>query len=121
MIIGYYPGWDEGDVREYLDVLRRDGQRRKAIAKLEFDLQMLASTWPRPQFVTVKSLRGHEPLYELIREYQSIAYRIFFCVKGQEIWLLHAIEKKQRKTPIGDLVLADNRMQNVFSGSVRRG
>lgn len=121
MIIGYYPGWDTGIVRDYLDGLRDDGQRKKAAAKLDFDLHMLETTWPRPQIVTVKSMKGREPLYELIREYQGIAYRVFFCVEEQEIWLLHAIEKKQRKTPIGDLDLAYDRMRNVLSGKVRRG
>ncbi|MBI4370836.1 MAG: type II toxin-antitoxin system RelE/ParE family toxin [Elusimicrobia bacterium] len=119
MLIGYYPGWDAGAVRDYLNALRDDGQRKKAAAKLDFDLHMLETTWPRPQFVTVKSLKGHEPLYELAREYQGIAYRISFCVRGQEIWLLHAIEKKQPKTPTTDLNLAYNRMRNVLAGHVR--
>lgn len=120
MVIGYYPGWNAGFVREYLEKLRDDGQRKKAAAKLDFDLHVLATTWPRPTFVTVKSMRGHEPLHELIREYQGIAYRIFFCAKDQEIWLLHAIEKKKRKTPAADLDLAYSRMQNVLNGKVRR-
>lgn len=120
MIIGYYPGWDRGFVLDYIDELKADGQRKKAAAKLEFDLQMLVTTWPRPQFVTVKPITGHKLLWELIREFQSIAYRIFFCVKGQEIWLLHAIEKKKNKTPADALALADVRMQNVFNGKVRR-
>lgn len=120
MIIGYYPGWDTGIVRDYLNKLRDDGQRKKAAAKLDFDLHMLETTWPRPQFVTVKSLKGREPVHELVREYQGIAYRIFFCVKDQEIWLLHPIEKKQRKTPVADLNLAHDRMRNVLTGEVRR-
>ena len=120
MIIGYYPNWHTGFVRDELNKLRNDGQRKKAAAKLDFDIQMLGTTWPRPQFVTIKSLKGHEPLHELIREYQGIAYRVFFCVKGQEIWLLHSIEKKKQKTPGGDLKLAFARMQDVFSGKIRR-
>jgi len=119
-MVGYYPGWDAGDVRDYLDGLRDDGQRKKAAAKLDFDIHMLATTWPRPQYVTVKSMRGHEPLHELIREYQGIAYRIFFCVKGAEIWLLHAFEKKRRKTPAADLKLAYDRMRGVLNGTVGR-
>lgn len=95
MIVGYYPGWDHGFVFEYLEELKLDGQRKKAEARLRVDLFSLLSTWPRPLGVDVKIMRGHEPLWELIREYQGIAYRIFFCVKGEEIWLLHAIEKKE--------------------------
>ena len=120
MVIGYYPGWDHGSVLEYMDELKKDGQRKKAEAKLRGDLLSLQYTWPRPIGVEVKVMRGHEPLWELIREYQSIAYRIFFCVKGQEIWLLHAIEKKKNKTPRGDISTASARMRNVLSGNVRR-
>ncbi|OGR86925.1 MAG: hypothetical protein A3A86_06565 [Elusimicrobia bacterium RIFCSPLOWO2_01_FULL_60_11] len=120
MTIGYYPGWLTGFVRDELNELRNDGQRKKAAAKIDFDLHMLETTWPRPQFVSIKSLKGHEPLYELIREYQGIAYRVFFCAKGQEIWLLHVIEKKKQKTPAGDLNLAFDRMQDVLNGKVRR-
>lgn len=120
MNIGYYPGWDAGFVRDALDELKDDGQRKKAAGKLDFDLHMLQTTWPRPQFVEVKLMRGREPLHELIREYQGIAYRIFFCIKDQDIWLLHLIEKKKHKTPVGDLDLAYDRMRNVLSGKIRR-
>lgn len=120
MVLGYYPGWNTGFVRDFLDRLRDDGQRKKAAAKLDFDLHVLETTWPRTQFITVKSMKGHEPLHELIREYQGIAYRIFFCAGSREIWLLHAIEKKKRKTPAADLELAYARMRNVLDGRVRR-
>jgi phage-related protein len=120
MNLGYYPGWTHGFVAEYFDELKRDGQRKKAEAKLRGDLLSLQYTWPRPVGVDVKILRGHEPMWELIREYQGIAYRVFFCVKGQDIWLLHAIEKKKMKTPPSDLNVAYTRMQNVLSGRVRR-
>lgn len=120
MIIGYYPYWDTGYVCDCLDALRADGQRKKAAAKLDFDIHMLAATWPQPRFVKVKSMESHEPLRELIREYQGIAYRVFFCVKEEEIWLLHFIEKKQRKTPNSDLKLAYGRMRKVLNSAVRR-
>ena len=73
-----------------------------------------------PQKLPAGILLVHEPLLELIREYQGTAYRIFFCVKGPEIWLLHALEKKRRKTPVTDLRLAQDRMRNVLNGAVRR-
>ena len=120
MKIGYYPGWDDGFVKQYMAELKLDGQRKKAEAKPWIDIQTLSEGWPRPQGVTVRILKGHEPLWELKREYQGIAYRIFFCVKGDEIWLLHALEKKQQKTPIGGLNLAYGRMQNVLNSKVRR-
>lgn len=120
MELGYYPGWDNGFVKQYMDELKSDGQRKKAEAKLWIDIQTLLIGWPRPPGIAIKLLKGHEPLWELIREYQGIAYRIFFCVKMGEIWLLHAIEKKKQKMPIGDLNLAHARMQNVLNSKVRR-
>ncbi len=58
MIVGYYPGWNSGFVRDYLEGLRDDGQRKKAAAKLDFDVQVLAATWPRPQLVHAKIMKG---------------------------------------------------------------
>ena len=112
---GYFPGWTEGYVKEYLDKLESDGQRKKAAAKILFDMQMLIQTWPRPSFVTVRPLKGHEPLWELKREYQGIEYRVFFCARKDEIWWLHAIEKKGQKTPLSDLEAAAQRMNQVLS------
>ena len=118
--LGYYPGWNTGFVEEYMQELKKDGQRKKAEAKLWIDIQTLAGSWPKTPNVTVRPLKGHAPLWELKREYQGVAYRIFFCTHGGEMWLLHAIEKKQQKTPGSDLALAYNRMQNVLCGKVRR-
>lgn len=120
MILGYYPGWDKGFVLDYFNELKKDGQRKKAEAKLRGDLLSLLYTWPRPVEIWVKIVKGYEPLWEMKREYQGIAYRIFFCVKGDEIWLLHAIEKKEQKISKTDLETAYGRMQNVLSGKVRR-
>ena len=58
MLVGYYPGWDNGYVLTHIDELRIDGQRKKAAVKLEYDLEVLQMTWPRPVFVKVKSLKG---------------------------------------------------------------
>ena len=120
MVLGYYPGWDKGFVLDYFNELKNDGQRKKAEAKLRGDLLSLLYTWPRPVGVWVKILRGHEPLWELKREFRGIAYRVFFCVNGEDVWLLHAIEKKEQKTIQSDLNLAYNRMQNVLNRKVRR-
>ncbi len=118
--LGYYPGWTTGFVEVYMHSLKNDGQRKKAEAKLWLDIQTLAGAWPQTLNVSVRSLKGHEPLLELKREFNGIAYRVFFVVHGGELWLLHAIEKKQQKTPASDLNLAYQRMQNVIIGKVRR-
>ncbi|MBI2915731.1 MAG: type II toxin-antitoxin system RelE/ParE family toxin [Elusimicrobia bacterium] len=122
MRIGYYPNWRTGFVHGFLNELKADGQRKKAEAKLRFNLETLEAFWPKiyGTNITVKPLVGYDPLKELVREYAGIAYRIFFCVKDKDIWLLHAIEKKAQKTPRCDLELAYKRMDDVLKGRVRR-
>ena len=120
MIIGYYPNWDSGIVSAYFDRLRRDGQRKKAEARLRGDILTLLATWPRPIGVEIRLMRGYEPLWELKREVQGVAYRVFFCVKGDEIWLVDLIEKKRDKTPSRTLNAAYARMRGVMTGKVRR-
>lgn len=118
MDVGYYPDWDDGVVKEFFESLKKDGQRMKAEAKLRLDLLTLQGYWPQTLNVTLRQLKGYEPLWELKREYQGVAYRLFFCIKGQQMWLLHAIEKKSPKTPRRDLDLAFRRMSDVVTGRV---
>jgi len=119
MRIAYYPGWQAGFVKDQLDVLRNDGQRLKAAARIDADINKLALAWPHVHTIniTVKSMTGFQPLMELKREFQNIAYRVFFCVKKDVIWLLHMIEKKSQKTPRADVLLAYNRMSDVLKKS----
>jgi phage-related protein len=110
----YFPHGDAGEVRVYLDSLRKDGQRKKAAVKLDIDIQTLEEFWPQTLNVTVRALKGWEPLKELKREYDKIAYRIFFCVKGEELWLLSAFEKETQETPRSELERAYKRMKTVM-------
>ncbi len=114
--IAYYPGWDAGYVKEELDALRNDGQRIKAAVRIDADINKLGFSWPHfhTMNITVKSMSGYQPLMELKREVQNIAYRVFFCVKNDTIWLLHFIEKKSQKTPRADVILAHSRMLDVL-------
>jgi len=114
----YYPEGDTGDVREYLDALRRHGQKKKAAAKLDIDLQTLEEYWPKKLGVTVRTLKGWEPLKELKRKYDKIAYRIFFCIRRNEIWLLSAYEKASEATPKKELEKAYKRMKEVMEGRI---
>ncbi len=120
MDVGYFPNWTDGFVKDFIDELKNDGQRRKAVAKLDLDILTLQEYWPARLNVSVRPMKGHEPLWELKREYQGVAYRIFFCLKGRELWLLHAIEKKTMKTPRRDLDLAFRRMADILSGKVQK-
>ena len=72
MLVGYFPLWEDGFVRTYLLELENRTDRCKASAKLRFDIEMLATEWPRPRFVRAKKLQGHEPLWELVRQYEVI-------------------------------------------------
>src|SRR5271170_5041525 len=89
----YYPDGESGDVRDFLTALRRDPSRKRAAAKLYIDIQTLEEFWPRTMNVSVRTLGGWEPLKELRRRFDKIAYRIFCCVRGDELWLLSAFEK----------------------------
>jgi phage-related protein len=39
--------------------------------------------------------------------------RVFFCVSGSRMVLLHGIVKKTQKTPVKDLDLAEKRMKEL--------
>jgi len=38
-------------------------------------------------------------MLELKRRYDKTAHRIFFCVRGDELWLLSAYEKQSEAAP----------------------
>ncbi|MBI5243705.1 MAG: type II toxin-antitoxin system RelE/ParE family toxin [Elusimicrobia bacterium] len=114
----YYPLGESGEVRECLDALRKNPQKKKAAAKLDIDIQTLEMFWPRTMNVTVRILRGWEPLRELKRPFDKIAYRIFFCIREGELWLLSACEKSSGKTPRSELERAYRRMRDVLEGRV---
>ena len=110
----YYQTGDSGDVREYLELLRRNNQKRKAAVKLDIDIQTLEEFWPHTLNVAVKNLKGYEPLKELKRQFEGIAYRIFFCIRGDEMWLLSAFEKESDETPKHELEKAYKRMKEIL-------
>lgn len=97
--------------------LREQPQRAKAAMRLEADLFALASLWPSPAGVDLKPLRGWEPLKELRRSYDGIAYRIFLAIKGRELWLLSMFEKRSKKTPRHELERAMKRWRALEAES----
>ncbi|HXS99789.1 MAG TPA: type II toxin-antitoxin system RelE/ParE family toxin [Elusimicrobiota bacterium] len=114
MRIRYYPKGESGDVQEYLRALRRDPRTMKAAVKLDIDLQTLEEFWPETLNVTVRRLKGWEPLLEIKRRYDRAGYRIFFCVRRDELWLLSAYEKHSEGAPRSELEKAYGRMQLVL-------
>ena len=118
MRVRHYPHGETGEVRDYLQALRRDPRTVKAAVKLDLDLQTLEEFWPETMNVTVRGLKGWEPLLELKRRYDKTAYRIFFCVRGDELWLLSAYEKQSEATPRNELEKAYRRMKLILEGSL---
>lgn len=110
----YYPLGDSGEVRDYLDALREAPGRKKAAAKLDIDIQTLEAFWPHTMNVTVRRLQGWEPLWELKRLFDKVAYRTFFCVQGDGLWLLSAYEKGSDRTPRSELERAYRRMRDIL-------
>lgn len=99
-------------------MLRSGNHTRKAAVKLDIDIQTLEEFWPQTLNVKVRMLKGWEPLRELKRRYNRIAYRIFFCVKHNEMWLLSAYEKESNETPRNELEKAHRRMKTVLEGRI---
>ena len=118
LCIRYYPAGDSGDVLDYLESLRRNSQKKKAAWKLDVDLQTLEEFWPDTLNVSVRVMRGWEPLRELKRRFEGINYRIFFCIRKDELWLLSTYEKESDDTPRNELVKAYKRMKDVLEGQV---
>ena len=113
LLVRYFPTGDTGPVRDFLHGLMGDPNRRAAAAKLEADIRALAEGWPITLRADVKTLRGLEPLRELRRLHGKIAYRIVFAVRGKELWLLSAFEKKSKKTPASELAKAESRFKSL--------
>lgn len=116
MHIRHYPHGETGEVRDYLWTLRRDRRTLKAAVKIDIDLQTLEEFWPQTLNVTIRGLKGWEPLLELKRLYDKTAYRIFFCVRADELWLLSAYEKQSEAAPRRELEKAYRRMRLVLGG-----
>ena len=114
LTIQFYPDGDQGPVQEYFEHLRGQGHRRKALARIIVDLDILAQEGLSSSRISVRSLG--QGLWELRRTYQGVFYRILFCVHQQGAWLLHAFEKETKKTPLRDLDLARSRMAKIVGG-----
>lgn len=56
----------------------------------------------------------HEGLFEIRVKAKEGSARFFYCLKiKNEIVILHAFMKKEQKTPIRQLEIAKNRMQEI--------
>jgi phage-related protein len=57
-------------------------------------------------------------LLELKRRYDKVAYRIFFCVRRDELWLLSSYEKQSEMASRSELERAYRRMKQIFGGGL---
>lgn len=107
----FYPEGSSGPVLEFFEELK--AQRPAAAVKLAVDLKSLEVEGLRSNQISIRPMG--EGLWELKRMFEGVQFRIFFCVSGGCVWLLHAIEKKSAKTPFSDLRLARRRMRGCGS------
>ena len=65
--------------------------------------------------IAVKRVVGIKgSVWELVRPFEGMAYRIYFCIHKGEAWLIHWAEKKSRKIPGRDIDLIGKRAKEVF-------
>ncbi|MDE2141480.1 MAG: type II toxin-antitoxin system RelE/ParE family toxin [Elusimicrobia bacterium] len=113
--VQFYPSGDNGPVREYLRGLRKDPQRKGASARLGLDLRLLQEEGLASKQIDILRVTGIPgSVWELRRTFEGIRYRIYFCVKRGEVWLLHNLEKKTPKIPKHDLKLIRTRAKEVL-------
>ena len=112
----FYPEGDEGPVKDYLESLRVDPQKMDAWAKLTRDLGFLETEGLTSKQISIERVVGVPgSVWELRRSFEGMKYRIYFCVKSGEAWLLHYLEKKSPKIPKSDLKLIRKRAKEVLA------
>jgi len=105
--VAFYTLGAKKPVRDWL--LKLEPKQRKEIGA---DIQAVQWRWPVSKPL-VDGLGGG--LYEVRSTVGRRAFRVFFCVKGGSMMLLHGIEKKTQKTPRQALEMARKRMKEVCS------
>ncbi len=114
--VQFFPGGTDGPVREHLRSLKRMPDRKAAAAKLGLDLRLLQEEGLTSKHISVQRIAGVVgSVWELRRSFEGIKYRIYFCVRDREIWLLHSLEKKSPRIPHRDLELIRRRAKEVLS------
>ena len=58
---------------------------------------------------------GRRTHYEVRTSIDGSIYRVFFCIEGSTMVLLHALMKKTQKTPNSELEIARKRQKKVKS------
>lgn len=96
-------------VREWLR-----GQKKDVRVAIGSDIKAVQWRWPISKPL-VGSFGGG--LYEVRTKIDDNIYRVFFCIRGSVMVLLHGFMKKSQKTPKRELDLARRRQKEVEADS----
>ncbi len=73
-------------------------------------LKAFCEEFPEIQTVSIKHMRGK--IWEMrVRDVRGQEHRFLYSIVSQDLVVLHAFTKKTRKTPPGDLALAERRLR----------
>lgn len=87
---------------------------RKVQIKIQYVLELVKQVDRVPEKF-LKHLTGTNGLYEIRIEYQSNIYRVFCCFdEGKLVILFNGFQKKDQKTPKGELEKALKLMNEYF-------
>ncbi|WP_291116533.1 type II toxin-antitoxin system RelE/ParE family toxin [Flavobacterium sp. UBA6135] len=89
-------------------------QDEKVKVKIQYVLELVKQVERVPEKF-LKHLTGTDGLYEIRIEYQSNIYRIFCCFdEGKLVILFNGFQKKDQKTPKGEIEKALKLMNEYF-------
>ena len=94
-------------VRDWLRALGKEVSK-----SVGSDILTVQWSWPVGKPL-VDGLSGG--LYEIRSTHDRTEYRVFFCIAGSKLVLLHGIVKKARKAPKADIELARKRLREVVA------
>jgi len=113
--IKFYPDGNDGCVKEYLEQLRLDPQKKASWAQLVQDVAVLQSEGLQSKQISIRSLKSiSKGLWEIRRHHNKIYYRMYFVVNKNTFWLVHYLEKKSSTIPRQDVELLRKRAKEII-------
>jgi phage-related protein len=116
-------------VRTYSSALNRDyvakfieDQRNDTKKKIMADLALIEKYGEKAlEVLDHKKMRSSVNFWELRIRSSSIAVRIFYVVRDDVLWLIHAFVKKKQKTPNKHINTAIARIKDLDERVLSRG
>ena len=94
-----------------------DKQSEKAKEKIDYVLFLLTHIGKVPEKF-LKHIEGQKGLYEIRVEHGNNIFRIFCCFdKGKIVVLLNGYQKKNQKTSLKEIEMANKLMNEYFSST----